>query len=200
MFNQESDYSKNINYEELLNKILTNLPLIFLCAYKMGRCTMEDVINITGKHEFALYKKNGKWEVSVNNIHQDMKNALEESRDFYLTLFDEFPAYIWRAGLDAKCNYFNKNWLLFTGRTLEQEVGDGWAQGVHADDLDECFQTYIKSFEKREAFDMVYRLKRHDGEYRWILVREYQRTQLKTSLKVLHRSEMLSLKSRRARD
>ncbi len=97
------------------------------------------------------------------------EEALKKSRDFYLTLFEYFPALIWQSGLDAKCNYFNQAWLNFTGRTFEQEIGNGWTQGVHPDDLEQCLSTYMQAFEAHEPFAMEYRLRRSDGEYRWIL-------------------------------
>jgi len=78
---------------------------------------------------------------------------------------------IWRAGLDARCDYFNGTWLAFTGRSLEQEMGDGWAAGVHRDDLERCVSQYLAHFHRREPFEMEYRLRRHDGEYRWIFDR-----------------------------
>lgn len=109
--------------------------------------------------------------VTIQDISDEKKleKDLERSRDFYLTLFEEFPALIWRAGVDAKCNYFNKRWLQFTGRTMEQELGDGWAEGVHPDDFDHCFEVYSTAFEAREPFEMEYRLLHNTGEYKWIL-------------------------------
>jgi two-component system CheB/CheR fusion protein len=92
----------------------------------------------------------------------------QAARDLYLKIFEDFPALIWRAGLDMKCDYFNGTWLAFTGRTAEQEAGDGWAEGVHPADLDGCFQTYVTHFQARLPFVMVYRLKNRFGEYRWI--------------------------------
>lgn len=97
------------------------------------------------------------------------EETIIKSRDFYLKLFEEFPNLIWRSGLDAKCDYFNKGWLSFTGRTMEQEMGDGWAEGVHPDDLNRCVKTYLDAFGKREPFEMEYRLRHHTGEHRWIV-------------------------------
>ncbi len=89
----------------------------------------------------------------------------------YRLLVEHSPVMIWRAGLDASCDYFNETWLSFTGRTLEQEMGNGWAEGVHADDFERCVAYYLDHFHRREPFEMEYRLRRHDGVYRWIFDR-----------------------------
>jgi len=86
----------------------------------------------------------------------------------YRLLVEHSPVMVWRSGLDAKCDYFNETWLAFTGRTLEQEMGDGWAEGVHPDDFERCVSLYLDHFRRHEAFEMEYRLRRHDGVYRWI--------------------------------
>lgn len=86
----------------------------------------------------------------------------------YKIIVETAPNLIWRSGLDAKCYYFNKTWLDFTGRSFEQEYGNGWVEGVHPDDLDRCVNIYMENFSKRTPFEMEYRLLRHDGEWRWI--------------------------------
>ena len=99
----------------------------------------------------------------------ELESRLTRSRDFHLKLFQHFPHMIWRSDIDGRCDYFNKTWLDFTGRKLEQELGDGWAEAVHPDDLDRCRNVYLEAFGKREPFEIEFRLRRHDGEYRWIM-------------------------------
>src|SRR5262249_32899063 len=74
-------------------------------------------------------------------------------------------------GVDKGCTYLNQPWLEFTGRPPERELGDGWADNVHPDDRRRCLEMYTRSFDARVPFEMVYRLRRHDGEYRWVLDR-----------------------------
>lgn len=100
---------------------------------------------------------------------KQIETELIRSRDYYLSIFDTFSAPVWRCGVDAKCDFFNASWLKFTGRNMEQELGDGWAENVHPDDLEFCLRTFLENFHARLPFKMEYRLRRHDGEYRWIL-------------------------------
>ena len=93
---------------------------------------------------------------------------LQESELNYRTLADFGQALVWTSGTDRLYNYFNKVWLDFTGRTYEKEFGNGWTEGIHPEDYQRCVGTYNAAFDKREAFSRDYRLRRHDGEYRWI--------------------------------
>lgn len=103
-----------------------------------------------------------------NSILKEQQIEISKAKELYLKIFEEFPALIWRSRLDKLCDYFNKTWLDFTGRTYEQEFGNGWAEGVHPDDFGFCVETYLTAFDKREAFLMEYRMKNKFGEYRWI--------------------------------
>lgn len=94
---------------------------------------------------------------------------LQDSEQLYRDVADNGQALIWLAGTDKACYYFNQPWLRFTGRTLAQEYGYGWAAGVHPDDFEHCLATFTGAFDRREKFSMMYRIRRHDGVYRWIL-------------------------------
>ncbi len=89
--------------------------------------------------------------------------------ELYLRILNQMPNPIWRSGKDGKCDFFNKAWLAFTGRSMAQELGDGWAEGVHPDDLKSIVDKYYKSFKLQEPFELEYRLKHADGTYHWIL-------------------------------
>jgi len=97
------------------------------------------------------------------------EGRMRESEVRFQTMADTAPVLIWMTGTDALRNYFNKPWLEFTGRTMEQEVGIGWTEGVHPDDVRGCFDCFLPAFHTRKPFRMEYRLRRADGEYRWSL-------------------------------
>ena len=97
------------------------------------------------------------------------EEALRESEDRFRTMANSAPVMIWVAGPDKLCNFFNKGWLDFTGRTLGQELGNGWVESVHPEDLERCLGVYFKAFDARKEFEMEYRLRRKDGEFRWLL-------------------------------
>jgi PAS domain S-box-containing protein len=96
---------------------------------------------------------------------------LTETEQRFRTMADVAPVLLWMADPDGLCTFFNQTWLQFTGRTLEQEWGVGWAEGVHFEDFQRCMDTYNRAFSQRRVFEMEYRLRRADGQFRWILDR-----------------------------
>ena len=98
----------------------------------------------------------------------DHRDDLQRSHDFYLRLFDDFPALIRRSDAAGQCDYFNRSWLEFRGRTIDEERGDGWMSGIHPDDFERCMAIRTSALEARKPFDLEYRLLNAKGEYRWI--------------------------------
>ncbi|MBD2353936.1 PAS domain-containing sensor histidine kinase [Tolypothrix sp. FACHB-123] len=103
------------------------------------------------------------------STHKQAEDALRESEQRFQTMANTAPVMLWMAGTDGLFNFFNQSWLKFTGRTMEQQQGLGWLEGVYSQDQKFCQETYDSAFHARGKFEMEYRLMRHDGEYRWIL-------------------------------
>ena len=106
---------------------------------------------------------------TTDTQHNRALAALRESEARFRATADTAPVMIWMAGIDRLCTFFNKGWLDFTGRSMNQELGNGWVEGVHPADLERCLRTYNDAFDEHRAFTMEYRLRRHDGAYCWIL-------------------------------
>lgn len=95
--------------------------------------------------------------------------ALIDKDPWLRTLSEAIPALIWCSGVDGLCTYFNYRWLQFTGRSLEESLGDGWAKDVHPDDVQRVVEDYYRFFEARQDFRLEYRLKYQGGPYKWIV-------------------------------
>jgi diguanylate cyclase (GGDEF)-like protein/PAS domain S-box-containing protein len=123
------------------------------------------------KRRLDLYDKFTGTIILLNDISylKQAERAVMRARDFYLTLFEEFPTMIWRAGLDGRFNYVNRAWLRFAGIKAEEEAAEGWTKRIHGDDQERFVRTYNDAFLARKPFEVEFRLRRHDGRWRWIL-------------------------------
>lgn len=99
----------------------------------------------------------------------EAEHSLEESDRSFRDMADALPTLIWLVDTEKLCTFVNRAWMQFTGRALEQELGDGWAGGVHPEDLERCLKTYRDAFDARKPFEMQFRMRHASGEYRWIV-------------------------------
>ncbi|HVJ20568.1 MAG TPA: PAS domain S-box protein [Polyangiaceae bacterium] len=103
--------------------------------------------------------------------HEAAERRISETESRFKNMADASPVLLWMSRSDGLCTFFNQTWLDFTGRSMDEEWGVGWAEGVHFEDFQRCMDTYLEAFNQRRLFEMEYRLRRKDGEFRWILDR-----------------------------
>lgn len=103
-----------------------------------------------------------------DDIRGSWIQRLSESERRFRHMADNAPVLIWIADTEKKATWLNRPWLEFTGRTLDQELGHGWSENIHPDDLERSMQTYFEAFDARRSFTMDYRCRRADGQYRWL--------------------------------
>lgn len=147
--------------------------------------------SISEQHEFPLRRKDGTtlWTIMFTNPLRDKQGrfsgalatviditqrkqteqALRESEARFRTMADSAPVLIWMSNPDGRGIFFNQTWLHFTGRSLEQEMGYGWSDGIHPQDVERCADISQSAYEQRAPFQMEYRLRRADGQHRWLL-------------------------------
>lgn len=105
--------------------------------------------------------------IDITEQH-DAEVARRQSEGLFRNMADSAPVMIWITDENKRCTYINKRWLDFTGRSMEEQLGNGWVDAIHADDRERSYQIYANAFDERTTFEMEYRLRRYDGEYRWI--------------------------------
>jgi PAS domain S-box-containing protein len=127
-------------------------------------------IHAQGKIYFNAYRQAERFIGTVVDITEQKtrEQELQSSIDLFTTMADNVPAMIWMSGNDTYNDFFNKTWLEYTGRTLEQESKEGWLENVHPEDVKHCINGYNQAFQEQKGHYTEYRLRRHDGEYRWI--------------------------------
>jgi PAS domain S-box-containing protein len=171
-----------MSYLEALNPADRERAMLAYRSRESGKATAEEyrIVRPDGTSRwirdrgFPIRDQSGRI-VRVAGIAEDIterkrvEQALREGEERFRTLADATPALIWGTGTDKLRNYLNKQWLDFTGRRAEEEMGEGWTRGVHPDDVDRCLQDYHEAFDARRPFTLEYRLNRHDGDYRWVV-------------------------------
>ncbi len=159
-------------FSEKLNQALANgvsfQGVEKRCLHKNGQvlcgeCSASLIRDIQGKPQYFVA------EVLDITARKRAEQTLRESEERFRLVANKAPVLIWMSGTDKLGTFFNQCWLDFTGRSMEQELGHGWAEAVHPEDLARCLGIYSAAFDARVDFEMEYRLKRFDGKYRWIV-------------------------------
>ncbi len=160
-----------------LNEMGENVPLVEERILRRDGSLVEAEVTAVpfdweGRHGALIFARN----VSVRKaaekeLERSRKRFIERltrSQEYYLKILEDFPALVWRSDPDGSLDYVNRTWRAFTGRDLEQEVGEGWLEGVHEEDRADCRERFSRSMRERSPFYMEYRLRRYDAEYRWV--------------------------------
>ncbi len=160
---------------QISNEICPDVP--FICVSGLiGEETAIELLKL-GAEDYVIKDRIGRLPLAIQRALDDAAGkrsrrqaeaALRESEQNYKTLADSGLTLVWASGMDKLFNYFNRVWLEFTGRTVEQEMGMGWTESVHPDDLPGCWAVYTGAFDRLEKFSMEFRLRRYDNEYRWM--------------------------------
>jgi diguanylate cyclase (GGDEF)-like protein/PAS domain S-box-containing protein len=172
-FTHEEDRQSDIaRFEELLVQKRDKYQMAIRCRRKDGTVVwgllVVSIIRNSGGEPLYAFRM-----IEDITDRKQAEEAVIKSREFYLALIDELPNPIRRSDADAQSDYFNKAWLEFTGRSISQELGDAWIEGVHTEDRDRLIKTQADSFENRAPYEAEYRLRNRNGEYRWMV--EYGR-------------------------
>ena len=154
---------------------LSGMNVVFLVAIlasvggiSLGIALLSDE---RAKSDLANAKDEAMRAIAEAAVRRRAEALLRQSEERFRSMADNAPVMIWVSGLDKQCTFFNKPWLDFTGRKMEQELGNGWTSGIHPEDMERCTEIYNSSFDARRSFQMGYRLRRADGQYRWMLDR-----------------------------
>ena len=161
---------------EIARATCPGVPFIFVSATLGEEVAIETLKS--GATDYVLKRRLMRLVPSIERALREVQGRLDrsfaqtqrqESEARFRIMADTAPVMIWMSDTDQLGDYFNKVWLEFTGRTLAQEMGTGWMESLHPDDLPECINIYQKAFESRSEYRMECRLRRSDGEYRWVL-------------------------------
>ncbi len=156
--------------EEILK--IRDIPIIFLTSH----FEKEIIERVRHVNRYGYIIKNSGETFLISSIEMafnlfEAQRKTQESELRFRIMADSAPVLIWVSDEDKSFTYFNKQWLIFRGRTMEEELGNVWFTGVHPDDYKKSLQIYFDAFDKREPFEMEYRFRRYDGTYRWVLDR-----------------------------
>ena len=168
---EKEDWDNFVDYEEEVDSIIGNYKMIALCTYSLDRCSSTEIIDVVINHQFALIKKEGKWEQIESSRRKQADEALQESEERFRTMVNAIPQLAWIARPDGYIYWYNERWYAYTGTTPEQMEGWGW-QSVHDPAvLPKVLEQWRASIATGQIFDMEFPLRGADGLFRPFLTR-----------------------------
>lgn len=167
----KKDWDDFAAYEAAINKVIDNYKLLVLCTYSLDKCISTEIIDVVSNHEFALIKRQGKWENIESTGHKKLAESLRQS-DNRLCSYIELAGQLgWTTNARGEVEEDVPYWRKYTGQSYKQVRGDGWIKALHPDDIKPTMNAWKKAVKNKSAYETEYRVRRYDGVYRNFLVR-----------------------------
>ena len=159
------------DYEQKVNSVIGQFRMLALCTYSLDKCGASEVIDVVSNHQFALIKRQHRWTRIESAEQRRTEEALRESTSRYQTLVESLPHLVWTCLPDGRCDYLSRQWVEYTGISEADQLGYGWVEQLHPEDRQRVRDAWGAAVRAGVGFDVEFRIRRADGQYRWFKTR-----------------------------